>query len=287
MDLLTLAQSVMNGLMAGWIYILVALGLTMVLSILGVIQLAHGEIYMLGGYSAYYFCVGAGLHYLLALVTTTLLVGLLGPVIEKFLFRPFRGGEVNRAVIMAAALLMLLRTGAVVAFGGSTKVIPNPFPGVITIGMVILSVQRSIAIFLSIVLVSALFLFIQRTKIGQAMVAVSQDADTAALQGINVDRISSLAMFLGSALAAAAGALIGVIFGLTPFMGDFALMKGIEVIVLGGLGSIPGAVIGGLILGLIDGLVPPLLSTHMASVIGLVGVILILLFKPEGILGHE
>jgi branched-chain amino acid transport system permease protein len=242
---------------------------------------------MLGGYSAYYFCVAAGLHYLLALLTTTFLVGLLGPIIEKYLFRPVRGSEVNRAVIMAAGLLMLLRTGAVIAFGGSTKVIPNPFPGVITIGTVILSVQRSVAILLSIVLVGALFLFIKRTKIGQAMVAVSQDAQTAALQGIDVDRIFSVAMFLGSALAAAAGALMGVIFGLTPFMGDFALMKGIEVIVLGGLGSIPGAVIGGLILGLIDGLVPPLLNSQMASVIGLVGVILILLFKPEGILGHE
>jgi len=277
----------MNGLMAGWIYILVALGLAMVLSILGIIQLAHGEIYMLGGYGSYLFCVGAGFDFLIALGTSTIVVGLFGTVIERYLFRPFRGGDVNLAVIMAAALLMVLRTGAVVAFGGYTKVVPNPFPGVITVAGVTLSVQRLIAILLGIALVSALFLFVRRSKIGQAMVAVSQDAVTAALQGINVDRICSLAMFVGSALAAAAGALMGVIFGLTPFMGDFALMKGIQVIVLGGLGSIPGAVVGGLILGLIDGLIPPLLNTHMANVIGLVGVILILLFRPQGILGHE
>jgi len=287
MDLIILAQSLLNGLMAGWIYVLVALGLTMVLSIVGIIQLAHGEVYMFGGYGVYVLCIVANLDFFLGLVLSTLLVGLLGPVMEKCFFRPFRGAEWLRGVMMATALLLILRTVAVIIFGSYVRVIPNPLPGVITIGGVSLSIQRSIAILLSVVLVSALFLFIHRTKIGQAMVAVSEDVEAAALQGINVDRISSLAMFLGSALAAGAGALMGVIFGLSPFMGDFALAKGIAVIVLGGLGSISGAVIGGLILGLIDGLVPPLLSTHVASIIGFAGVILILIFRPHGILGHE
>jgi branched-chain amino acid transport system permease protein len=119
------------------------------------------------------------------------------------------------------------------------------------------------------------------------MVAVSEDRDAASLMGINVNRVSSVAMFLGCALAAAAGGLTGAIFDLTPFMGDFALMKGIEVIILGGLGSIPGTIIGGLILGLVDGLITPLLSVQMANIIGLIVIVLILLFKPRGLLGHE
>jgi branched-chain amino acid transport system permease protein len=287
LDTGTLAQSFINGLMAGWIYVLVALGLTLILSIVGIIQLAHGEIYMLGGYGAYLLCVGAGLNFFLALVITAFLVALLGIVIERYLFRPFRGGVLEHTVIMAVALLLLLRTSAVIAFGGTTRAIPNPFPGALTIAGVTLSNQRLIAILLSIVLVSALFLFIRRTRIGQAMLAVSQDLDTAALQGINADRICSLAMFLGCFMAAAAGALMAVVLALSPFMGDFALMKGIAVIVLGGLGSIPGAVIGGLILGLIDGMVPPLLNAHLASTIGFVAVILILVLRPQGLLGHE
>jgi branched-chain amino acid transport system permease protein len=283
----TLAQSILNGLMAGWIYVLVALGLTLVLSIMGIVNLAHGEIYMFGAYGAYYFCVVAGLNFLLALVISTLLIGLLGIAIERIFFRPFRHGEFLTTVIMATGLMLILQTTAVISFGGSPKVVTTPFPGVITIAGVTLSWERLIIILVSIILVAALFYLIHRTKIGQAMVAVSQDLDAAALQGINIDRVSSVAMFLGCGLAAAAGALMGAIFGLSPTMGGFALMKGIAVIILGGLGSIPGAVIGGLILGFIDGIIPPLLSSHMASLVGFVAIILILLFRPRGIMGHE
>jgi len=283
----TLAQSILNGLMAGWIYVLVALGLTLVLSIMGIVNLAHGEIYMFGAYGAYYFCVIAGLNFLLALVISTLLIGLLGIALERIFFRPFRHGEFLTTIIMATGLMLILQTTAVISFGGSPKVVITPFPGVITIAGVTLSWERLIIILVSIILVAALFYLIHRTKIGQAMVAVSQDLDAAALQGINIDHVSSVAMFLGCGLAAAAGALMGAIFGLSPTMGGFALMKGIAVIILGGLGSIPGAVIGGLILGLIDGIIPPLLSSHMASLVGFVAIILILLFRPRGIMGHE
>jgi branched-chain amino acid transport system permease protein len=282
-----LAQSILNGLTAAWIYILVALGLTLVLSIMGIINLAHGEIYTLGGYVTYYLCADAGLNFLLALILATFLVGGLGIVLERLFFRPFRHGEFMRAVVMAIGLMLILQTIVVISFGGTAKVLISPFPGVITIAGVTLSWERLVVILVSIIFVAALFFLIHRTKIGQAMVAVSQDVDAAALQGINADHISSLAMFLGCGLAAAAGALMGTVFSLYTSMGSFALMKGIAVIILGGLGSIPGAVIGGLILGLIDGVVPPLLTSQMASLIGFMAIIIILLFRPQGILGHE
>jgi len=281
-----LAQNLLNGLMSGWIYILVALGLTLVLSIVGIVQLAHGEMYMVGSYIVYYFCVRAGLNFFLALFISILCVGLLGVVLERFFLRPFRG-NVEGAIITTIALILILQNGVVAIFGQNYKDIPSPIQGVLTVLGVRLSWERLITILVSMGLVSALLIFINKTKIGQAMVAVSEDRDAAALQGINVNRVSSVAMFMGCALAAAAGALVGAIFDLTPFMGGFALMKGIAVIILGGLGSIAGAIIGGLILGLVDGLVTPLLSVQMAGIIGLVVIILILIFRPQGLLGHE
>jgi branched-chain amino acid transport system permease protein len=274
--------------MAGWIYILVALGLTLVLSIMGIFQLAHGEIYMLGAYGTYYFCTVLGLHFLLALLISALLVGGLGIILERLFLRPFRrSGQFTRSVIIMTGLILVLQTTAVVSFGTSTKIVTTPFPGVITAGGVTLSIERLVIIIVGIVFVAALFYLINRTKIGQAMVAISQNLDGAALQGINVDRISSITMFLGCALAAVAGSLMGAIFSISPFMGSFALMKGIAVIILGGLGSITGAVIGGLIIGLIDGIVPPFASTQIASIVGFVAIILILQFRPQGLLGHS
>lgn len=281
-----LEQNLLNGFMSGWIYILVALGLTLVLSIVGIVQLAHGEIYMIGAYVIYYFCVVAGLNFFLSLLISVLFTGLLGIILERLFLRPFRS-DVEGAIITTISLILILQTAIIAISGPGYKDIPGPIQGVVTILGARLSWERLITILVSISLVSTLLVFINRTKIGQAMVAVSEDRDAASLMGINVNRVSSVAMFLGCALAAAAGGLTGAIFDLTPFMGDFALMKGIEVIILGGLGSIPGAIIGGLILGLVDGLITPLVSVQMANIIGLVVIVLILLFRPRGLLGHE
>ena len=144
-----------------------------------------------------------------------------------------------------------------------------------------------VIIIAAFVLIAALFLFIRFTKNGQAMLAVSQDRDGAALQGISVDRLSAIAMFVGCGLAGIAGALVGSLFSLSPTMGGNVLMKGIAVIILGGLGSIPGTVVGGLIIGLLDGLIPLFTTQYAASLIGFVIVILILLFRPQGLWGHE
>jgi len=281
-----LVQNLLNGLMSGWIYILVALGFTLVLSIVGIVQFAHGEVYMVGAYVVYYFCVSAGVNFFLSLLISILCIGLLGIILERFFLRPFRD-NVEGAIITTIALILILQTAVVATAGVSYKDIPSPIQGVLILFGARLSWERLITILISIALVSGLLIFINKTKIGQAMIAVSEDRNAAALVGINVNRVSSVAMFLGCALAAAAGGLTGAIFDLTPFMGGFALMKGIEVIILGGLGSISGAIIAGLILGLVDGLVTPLLSVQMAGIIELIIIILILLFRPQGLLGHE
>jgi len=278
-------QNILNGLMSGWIYILVALGLTLVLSSVGIVQLAHGEVYMIGAYTVYCFCVVLGLNFFLSLLISILLVGLLGVVLERFFLRSFRD-DVEGAIVSTIALILILQTAVVGIAGVGYKEIPSPIQGVLTILGARLSWERLIAILASMVLVSALLIFIKKTRTGQAMIAVSENREAAALQGINVNRVSSVAMFMGCGLAAAAGALTGAIFDLTPFMGGFALMKGIGVIIVGGLGSIPGAIIAGLILGLVDGVVTALFSVQVASITGLIVIILILLFRPQGLFGH-
>lgn len=279
-------QIVLNGLMAASIYILVALGLTLVLSMTGIVQLAHGELYMLGAYGTYYICTVLGLHYLLALLLSVLIVGLLGIPMEKIFFRPFRGKDFMPSVIIAVAIMTMLQTTAVVFFGSSVKVVTTPFRGVMTIAGAVVSWERLLVIVISAVFVGGLFLLLRYTRIGLAMLALSQDVRGATLQGISADRVSSTAMFFGCGLAAVAGGLMGAIFNLSPTMGGYALMKGIAVIILGGLGSLSGVVVGGLILGFIDGIVPPLWNVQMASLIGFICIIVILIFRPQGIMGR-
>ena len=286
MTLALLAQSILNGLAAGWVYVLVAVGLTLVFGIMNIVQFAHGEIYMLGAYCSYFLIKSCGFSFWAALPLSALLIGLLGIVLERFFFRPFRG-RFEPSIIVAVGLMVLLQTTAVVGFGTSTKSMPGIIPGVLTASGITLSWDRLLVILVGIILVVALFLLIQKTKIGQAMVAVSQDPHAASLQGIDVNRISAVAMFVGCALAAIAGSLMGSIFSTSPFMGTSAITKGIAVIILGGLGSIPGAVAGGLILGLIDGLVPPLLSSTMAGIVSFGVIIIVLLLRPRGLFGHE
>jgi len=279
-------QSILNGLAAGWIYILVALGLTLVFGIMNIVQFAHGEIYMLGAYCSYFLIKFYGLSFWIALPLSAFLVGLVGIILERFFFRPFRG-RFEPSIIVAVGLMLLLQTIAVVGFGTDTKSMGGIVPGVLKVSGVTLSWDRLIAILVGIILVAALFLLIKKTKTGQAMVAISQDIYAASLQGIDVNRISAFAMVVGCALAAIAGSLMGSIFSTSPFMGTSAITKGIAVIILGGLGSITGAVVGGLILGLIDGLVPLLLSSTMAGIVGFGVIIIVLILRPRGLFGHE
>jgi branched-chain amino acid transport system permease protein len=286
MSTAALGQSLLNGLALGGIYILIALGLTLVLSIMGIVQISHGEIYMIGAYSVYYMVAGLGLNFLIAIIAATLFVGLVGIFLERVCFRPFRG-EPDRAMTVAIGLILILQNIVLFIAGGNPRTYQSPITGVLHIAGIAIAWKRLTIVLVGLGLLVALFLFIRYSRTGQAMLAISQERDGAALQGINIDRISAVAMFMGCGLAAIAGALIGSLFSISPTMGSFALMKGIAVIILGGLGSISGAVLGGLILGLIDGVLPTLTTTHIAGLVGFAAIIIILLFRPQGIWGHE
>jgi len=285
MSTAALSQSVLNGLALSGIYILIALGLTLVMSIMGIVQVAHGEIYMIGAYSVYYVVAVLGGNFFLGIVVSTLFVGGIGVILERLCFRPFRGRP-DRAFTISIALILILQNVVLALAGGNPRSFSSPITGVVHVLGIAISWKRLIIVIVGLGLLVALFLFIKLTRTGQAMLAISQEREGAALQGMNIDRISATAMFLGCGLAAVAGGFIGSLFSISPTMGGFALMKGIAVIILGGLGSIPGAVVGGLILGLVDGVLPALTTTHIAGLVGFAAIIVILIFRPQGIGGH-
>jgi branched-chain amino acid transport system permease protein len=278
-------QGLMNGLALGWIYVLMALGLTLIFGIMHIMQFAHGEIYMLGAYVVYYLTASFKLPLLAAMALSMLVMAGVGLVLERFLFRPLKV-DWSSAVVGATGLTLILQSGSVVMFGLYQRNIPLLAQGPFDIMGTVVPKDRIAAVMAAVILSLALYLFLKLTEYGQAMVASAQSPEGAILQGIDPNRMSALSMAIGCALAAAGGTLAGSLFTLSPYMGLVPLVKGITIIVLGGMGSLPGAFIAGMTLGLIDGLVPILFGAAWASIGPLLLVIVVLVIKPQGFFGH-
>jgi branched-chain amino acid transport system permease protein len=281
-----LLQSIINGLILGWIYVLMALGLSLILSITNILQFAHGEVYMLGAYVVYYLSVICGINFFVAVFISVVLIGTLGLLLERFFFRPLRG-EFLSPMVAALGLMIILQSIVTVGFGINPKSIPSFAPESIKILSIMIGIDRSVAAVISIAFTLLLFIFLKVSKYGLALTAASQHREASILQGISPNRMSALAMALGSALAAVGGALMGATLVLNPSMGNTALIKGLIIIVLGGMGSLLGSVVGGIILGLIDGVVLVLFGPIAASVAPLLLVAVLLVIKPQGLFGHE
>ncbi len=283
-----LAQGGLNGVMLGINYALVALGLTMIFGILGIVNFTHGEMYMLGGYIAYYFFGHFGLNFFVTLVASAILIGVLGVVLEKLIFRPLttRPKIELTSLIAALGLAWVFQMLAVIAFGELDKNVPSAFKGILRMGGVVITVERLATILIGISLVVLLNLFLLKTKTGMAIRALAQDKEAAALQGVSVDRIGALAFGIGCGLAATAGALVAPIFGVNPSMGSEVILKAFLVVILGGMGSIPGAMLGGLVLGFVESFGCLFFSVPTVMVLTFSIIILILIIRPQGLLGH-
>ena len=280
-----LVQSAVIGLSIGSIYILMALGLTLMFGMMHIINFAHGAIYMLGAFTIYYVYFQWGAPYFAAFVLAMILLGAFGYLVERSTYRPIKGG-IEPTLVALLALTTLLQAAGYPVFGSLDKHVPPVFHGTRNVLGVMISVERLVIIPIAGLLVLGLYLFINKTRLGAAMRAIEQDREAAALQGVNVNVVNGLAFAVGFALAAAAGALMAPIFKLDPMMGEQPLLKAFIIIILGGLGSIPGAILGGLILGLIDSIVATALGAEPAFLLGFVFIILVLLFRPTGLFGH-
>jgi len=263
-----------------------ALGLTLIFGIMNIMQFAHGEVYMLGAYVVFYLTSSLKVPLPIAILLSMLSAAAFGVLLERTLFRRVRG-KMLTPIVISLGLILILQSGAIVSFGLYERTIPRLAQGSLDVLGSMIPKDRLLAVAVAVLLSLGLYVFLKGTRYGQAMIASTQSPDGAVLQGISPTGMAALAMAIGSALAAAGGALAGSLFALGPYMGMQPLLKGLVIIVLGGMGSLPGAALAGMTLGLIDGLVPILFGPAWAALLPLVIVIFVLVIRPQGLFGHE
>ncbi|HEX9688494.1 MAG TPA: branched-chain amino acid ABC transporter permease [Thermoanaerobaculia bacterium] len=290
----TFFQQLVNGISLGSIYALIALGYTMVYGVLRLINFAHGDVYMLGAYTGYYLSrklkgdEPSLARALVVMLGAMLVCAIVGVIIERFAYRPVRRASRLTLLIAAIGVSLFIENGAQLVFGPDPKFFPSLAPRAdFRVGGVRLTSEQLTVIAVSFLLMVLLQFFILKTRTGKAMRAVSFNLDTAKLMGISTDRMIAITFALGSALAAAAGVLIGMqIPKIDPLMGILYGLKAFVAAVLGGIGNVPGAVIGGLLIGTSEVMVVGYLSSTFRDAIAFGILILVLLLRPQGILGR-
>jgi branched-chain amino acid transport system permease protein len=282
-------------LMLGMLYAGVALGLTLTFGLLGTINFAHGQLMVLGGYVTYWAMTAFGVNFWLALILAIIGVGLVGFLIERTTFQflnrnvPSDPNARHRSsvngFIMSLGLVLIIQNLILYYWQTTPRVIPQPITGTIHIGSVVLIGQSLATIGVLVILIGAFVLFLRYVKIGKGIRATGINRLAAETVGINTKACASLSFVIGSAMAGAMGALWGALYVVTPFMGDDPLIKGFVVVVLGGLGSVPGAVAGGIAIAFVETLGVTLTSSTYEPAFAFGAMILILLFRPQGLLG--
>ena len=280
----TLLQPLVYGLQIGLTYVLLALGLTVIFSIMNVINLAHGEFYMLGAFTVFYLTGLLKINYFVALILSIVVVAVIGIFFERIFFRPARG-EVVPTVIVSIGLMWLLQTTAQLIFGAQPRGMKEVFQGSVSFLNMNLSDSRIVAGGISILLAAGVYLFIYRTKQGKALQAVAQDREAAMSVGIDVGKVGIIGFGLGCGLAGVAGGIMAPIFFVEPTMGTTTLVKSMSIIILGGVGSIPGAALGGLILGIVESYGQTFLG-YSATTFPFLIILLVLVFKRTGLMGR-
>jgi len=290
-------QLTITGLVMGIIFALMALGLTLIFSILNVINFAHGEFYMLGGYAIYLILESfSGIPPIIVVFIAGLLIALIGVIFEIAFLRPMHDEKIERpaeyAVLVTFGLSFFLLNLALAVWGPYPHSPPSFIEGSVHVGPIFISADRLFASGMSLLLLALLLLLINKTWLGKALRAVSQDKQAAAVVGINSDVMNTIAFAMGVGLAAVSGALLASSFSVTPDVGAVPAIRSYIIIVLGGMGSIPGSIIGAIIIGLVEsygaGYFPdPSRALNYQRVYGLVIFALVLLVRPRGLFGRK
>lgn len=281
-------QQLLNGLHVGSIYALIALGYTMVYGIVKLINFAHGDILMIGAYATY-FLVNAGVPIWISIILSMIICAIVGVAIERLAYKPLRRAPRISALITAIAVSLFLQNLSMILF----KPDGRPFPRIvdfkpIQIGNIKIEGLTILTIVVSTILMVALHFFINKTKTGKSMRAVSQDRDAAMLMGINTDKTISITFAVGSALAAVGGILFSMAYPLIdPYMGTMPGLKAFIAAVLGGIGVIPGAMFGGIIMGVAESFTKAYISSQLSDAVVFGILIVVLIVKPSGIFGKN
>ena len=278
-------QQFVNGIMLGAAYSLVALGLTLIYGILHIPNFAHGHKYMWAAYTSLFLVVNFHTNYWVSLLIAMVILGLVGAGVERLVYRPLRDAPHINSFIAAIGLLLVLESLSLIVWGADFRRFPAIYEKPINILGVAITLQRLLVIVGAALLILLLQLFIKRTWLGAMIEAVAQNPEGAQLVGISIDRVSSLTFGIGTALAAAAATLIAPIFLVYPTMGSIPNLKAFVVIIIGGMGSIPGAVIGGFMLGLIESLGGGYISTDYKDIFAFGALVTFLTIRPLGLFG--
>jgi branched-chain amino acid transport system permease protein len=274
------------GAVTSAIYAMLAVGFTLIFGVARVLNLAHGSFYALGAYGAYVLTSVVGLPLWLAAILSVIGVAVFGVLVEKILIRPLRYSQLGVLMITLAIALVVEQT-LFLTFGSEYRNVPAFVDAKINIGGVDVAGQRLLTLIVAGVSIAVLYLFIQRTRLGSAILAISQDADAAKYMGIPSDRIFSLVMAISAALAALAGILAGPFLSVQPSMHLLPIVKAFAIVVVGGLGSIPGSILAAFMLGYAETIVAYEISTSWTEIVSVLATLLMLVFRPAGIFGKR
>ena len=277
------------GVVIGCIYILLATGLNIIFGVMKLVNFAHGQLLMIGAYIAFTVTTALGLNPYIAVLVAMSGVALIGVVLERFTFRRVLGTDKLNEIFVSLGLIYVFENAAVLLWGNNAQQISSPLQGLqLSLSQdIAISYDRLSAILIVIVILVTLFLLLKKTKIGLAMRATSQKSNTSMLMGVNIEKVYIFTFALGAALAGAAGALYGILLPFNPTIGALPTIKAFAIIIIGGLGSIPGAVIGGLLYGIAENTAVYFLGATWQDAIAFALLIIVLVIRPTGIFGEK
>jgi branched-chain amino acid transport system permease protein len=279
-----LLQGVVSGLLAGGLYALVALGLSLIFGVMRVINIAHGTLLMLGAYTTFWLFTLTGMNPFVSLLVSAPVLFLVGVVLQRFFVQRVVGAPELSSLLLTFGLSIFIANMAMIAWTSDYRSVEF-LTGSFLLGPIAVSKPRLVTFCSALAITGLAFLFLNRTKVGKAIRATSQHRDVAQVCGIDVRRIDVITFGLAAALAGAGGSLVSVMFSVFPEMGQIYVFKSFLVIVLGGAGNYPGAFFGGLLLGLVEGLASLFLTAQLSEVIAYILLVLVLLVRPTGLLG--
>jgi len=279
-------QTILNGLMISSFYALIAVGLSLVFGVMHIVNFAHGEFYMIGAYTVWVLFALLHWPFFIAVGAAIVIVGLLGLVSERLIFRHAHGNVLS-GFIMSVGLVFILQVAVVEIWGvGKMKPVPAAFPQVLDMGGVSTSWQRFIVLPATIILLWALWYFLAKFRVGRGLRASAQDPEAAALYGISPKKSAAVAMLLGSAMAGAAGAFMAPIMSVHPYMGHSVVWTAFVVVIVGGAGNIKGTILAALIFGFLTTIITTLLDSTIANLVNILVMLVILAIRPQGVAGH-
>jgi branched-chain amino acid transport system permease protein len=284
-----LEQIIINGIVMGCYYVLIAVGLSIIYGVLGISHFAHGSVSMLGGYICYLFVMRAGFDFIPSILISCAISALVGIAIERLGYRPLRshGAPQINVFIVALGIGMIIDNVTQLIFGPDQVRIPTSYNDVIAIGDVKIAGMRFWLIIATFLLIALFSLYLKKTKIGKAIRATSENTTASAMMGVNTDMVIAIVFAVGSLMGAIAGSFMGSLFAIYPAMGNATVMKGFAVLILGGLGSTKGIVIGGLIIGLAESFGAMYISSDFKEIYAFVIMIVVLMFRPNGLFGSR